>query len=108
MVRPETQEELNCELSSIAVRPAVWGRGIGKALMRSFIEVARNKSAKAIYLTTDAKDNDRTNDFYLSFKFRLSETFLTPSRRVMHEYILELQNNTEAGNLDEHAKNVTI
>ncbi len=91
MSRPETQEENFCELGTVAVRPASWGRGIGKCLVQKFVEEARKKSAHKVYLTTDAKNNHTTNQFYQSLQFRLAQTFLTPNRRVMNEYELDLR-----------------
>jgi len=91
MSRPETQNENFCELASVAVRPLSSGRGVGKDLVRHFICEAKNKSAYKIYLTTDADNNVKTNEFYRGLQFRLAQTFLSPGRRAMNEYELDLR-----------------
>jgi colanic acid biosynthesis glycosyl transferase WcaI len=96
MARPETQKPQFCELSSIAVRPSSANRGVGKALIRAFVERASELNAAKVYLTTDAKDNVSTNAFYERLNFTLSDVFTTPSGRVLNEYVLPLSDLPEA------------
>lgn len=77
-----------CELSSVAVRPTAVGRGIGKGLVRDFLDNARAMGADHVYLTTDAENNENTNAFYSSLGFRLCRTFRQHGRRLMNEYVM--------------------
>jgi len=74
------------ELASIAVDPAFSGQGIGKLLVKSFIDSSKKLGAKFVYLTTDAKNNDAVNYFYLSMGFKLYKTFMAAPDRAMNEY----------------------
>jgi colanic acid biosynthesis glycosyl transferase WcaI len=104
MSRPETQEERFCELASVAVRPLSAGRGIGRTLVQALVEEARKRAARKVYLTTDAKDNRATNKFYQSLGFRLAETFLTPNRRVMNEYEIDLDKKPQEAPVKSEAR----
>lgn len=74
-------------LMSIAVSPQEAGRGLGRQLVLAFDQTLRERGLAAYCLTTDAKDNDRTNRFYAGLGFRLARTFRTPEGRVMNEYV---------------------
>jgi len=74
------------ELASIAVDPAFSGQGIGKLLIKSFLESSKKLGAEFVYLTTDAKNNDAVNYFYLSMGFKLYKTFMAAPDRAMNEY----------------------
>uniref|UniRef100_A0A7C3MKY5 GNAT family N-acetyltransferase n=1 Tax=Dictyoglomus thermophilum TaxID=14 RepID=A0A7C3MKY5_DICTH len=75
-----------CELASIAVDPNYTGRGLGKMLVKTFLEISKKMGAKFVYLTTDAKNNDAVNYFYQSLGFELYRTFRTRLGRIMNEY----------------------
>jgi ribosomal protein S18 acetylase RimI-like enzyme len=85
----------SCELSSIAVAPETSGNGLGKVLMRAFLEEARKMDAQCVYLTTDADGNDAVNAFYRDVGFKPTRRFLQRKGRWMNEYVI---NGTEAGN----------
>ncbi|MFZ5592242.1 MAG: GNAT family N-acetyltransferase [Bacillota bacterium] len=79
-----------CEVSSIAVKPNMAGKGLGKLLIAAFLKKAREKGAQKVYLTTDALNNDYTNMFYQKLGFSLERTFQVASKRVMNEYVISL------------------
>jgi len=77
-------------LMSIAVDPSVQGVGAGKALVLGFIDEAARRGAVRVDLTTDKEGNDRTNSFYRSLGFSVAREIVTPERRVLNEYELDL------------------
>ena len=81
--------ERSCELSSIAVAPETSGAGLGKALMRAFLERARSMDAQCVYLTTDADGNDAVNAFYRDVGFQHTRRFLRRKGRWMNEYVID-------------------
>lgn len=81
----------NCgTLMSIAVLPELQRRGIGRLLVRSFLDGARQRRLEYINLTTDSLDNDGVNRFYERLGFRLARNYTTPEGREMNEYITAL------------------
>lgn len=77
------------ELASLAVLPQYQGRFLGRALVQEFICVSAFQGAQSVILTTDAKQNDRVNQFYLRCGFHLSRT-LNVRGRLLNEYEYEL------------------
>lgn len=77
-------------LMSIAVLPQTQGTGLGKLLVRAFLDEGRRRGLSAVDLTTDAIDNAAANQFYLNLGFRVARTFTTPEGRVMNEHRIEL------------------
>ncbi len=77
-------------LSSLAVSPAAQSKGVGQALVRSFADEVRQRGGKAVYLTTDETENERTNRFYARCGFKLLDTFKRPGNRVMNRWIMRL------------------
>lgn len=75
-----------CELASVAVDPNYSGRGLGKKLVKAFLNEAEKLGAEYVYLTTDARNNDYVNNFYKSLGFTLYRTFFNEYRREMNEY----------------------
>ena len=65
--KPGNSTEGSCELASIGV--AKKGSGIGKVLLRRFIELCFLKGAKQVMLTTDLYNNDGVIGFYKSEGF---------------------------------------
>ncbi len=65
--KPGNSAEGSCELSSIGV--AKKGTGIGKVLLRRFVELCFLKGAKNLMLTTDLHNNDSVIGFYKSEGF---------------------------------------
>lgn len=78
-------------LMSIAVIPDAQGLGIGKALVKVFLEESANRGLKHIDLTTDKNNNDSANQFYQNQGFQVSRTFVTPEGREMNEYMIDVQ-----------------
>ena len=77
-------------LMSIAVDPNEQGKGIGARLVDAFLQDARERGCLGVVLTTDARDNDPANYFYLRRGFNLSCTFVTSEGREMNEYMIQL------------------
>jgi ribosomal protein S18 acetylase RimI-like enzyme len=75
---------------SIAVAPEAQGLGAGKALVDAFIEEARRRGATRVDLTTDKAGNERTNSFYCSLGFRVAREIVTPEKRVLNEYEIDV------------------
>lgn len=79
------------ELSSIAVLPDAQKGGIGEKLLNAFVNEAEKRGAKAVYLTTDAYNNEAVNGFYQKHGFAVRRVFETPDKRVMNEYWLDIR-----------------
>lgn len=75
-------------LMSLAVRSTCQGQGIGKQLVSAFLENSRKRQIEVVHLTTDAIDNEATNEFYLKMGFACAKTFATPEGRLMNEYVI--------------------
>ncbi len=78
------------ELSSIGVRTSTEGRGIGRQLVVEFVNQAHGQRAESVVLTTDARDNDAVNRFYVKLGFVQQRQFTAPGKRHMNEYRLDL------------------
>jgi len=79
-------------LSSIAVAPEAQGLGVGKALLKTWVEEAKRRKCRGVYLTTDSLDNEAVNHFYQRAGWILEGTFLTPEGRSMNRYVLSFNN----------------
>jgi ribosomal protein S18 acetylase RimI-like enzyme len=77
----------SCELSSIAVTPEASGNGLGKKLLRAFLQRSWAQHAQSVYLTTDAAGNDAANALYREIGFRHSRCFQQQKGRWMNEYV---------------------
>jgi ribosomal protein S18 acetylase RimI-like enzyme len=77
-------------LFSIGVRPDVQGSGAGKLLVEAFLEEARRRQCKRVFLTTDTDENERTNRFYRGLGFVLTRQYVTTNSRNMNEYWIDL------------------
>ncbi len=76
-----------CELSSIAVTPAASGNGVGRRLLRTFLEQSWPRQVRCVYLTTDAEGNDPANALYRAVGFQHCRRFLQRRGRWMNEYV---------------------
>lgn len=76
-------------LSSIAVDPARQGAGVGKELVKRWLDEARSRGARGCFLTTDAENNDTVNRFYLSQGWKLESAHTTTEGRKMNRYIYD-------------------
>jgi ribosomal protein S18 acetylase RimI-like enzyme len=79
------------ELSSIAVLPDIQGKGIGRELVKSFVNEVTRLGCRAIYLTTDTHNNDAVNAFYERIGFKIKQTIRTQENRLMNEFWLEIK-----------------
>ena len=79
--------ERSCELSSIAVAPEASGNGLGKMLLRAFLEESWSRQADCVYLTTDADGNQAANALYRETGFQQARRFLQRKDRWMNEYV---------------------
>lgn len=77
-------------LMSLGVDPAAQGLGAGRALVQAFLDAAGRRGASKVDLTTDQSGNERTNKFYEALGFRVARTIVTPERRVLNEYEIDL------------------
>ena len=77
----------SCELSSIAVTPEAAGNGLGKELLRAFLEESWARHAQCVYLTTDAFGNEAANALYRQVGFQHSRCFQQHKDRWMNEYV---------------------
>ena len=75
-------------LMSIAVSPDSQGRGLGQALVKTFLDEAAQRGLKYVDLTTDKNNNDSVNQFYQRMGFQCSRTFVTAEGREMYEYVI--------------------
>jgi ribosomal protein S18 acetylase RimI-like enzyme len=77
----------SCELSSIAVTPEAAGNGLGKELLRAFLEHSWARRAQCVYLTTDAAGNEAANALYREIGFQQARCFQQQKGRWMNEYV---------------------
>jgi len=77
-------------LLSICVSPAYAGKGIGKILLTTLENELRLRKRHGYYLTTDANNNNATNQFYLNFGFKLYGSY-GQGKRIMNIYIKDIQ-----------------
>jgi ribosomal protein S18 acetylase RimI-like enzyme len=77
-------------LLSICVSPAHAGKGIGKILLTTLENELRLRKWHGYYLTTDANNNNSTNQFYLNFGFKLNGSY-SQGKRVMNIYVKDIK-----------------
>jgi ribosomal protein S18 acetylase RimI-like enzyme len=88
MPKQVTAENGRGTLMSIAVLPGEQNRGVGRPLVKAFLEEAMKRGLRQVDLTTDKLNNDSVNAFYLRQGFSCSRCFVTPEGREMNEYII--------------------
>jgi len=84
------ERENSATLTSIAVRPDIQSRGLGRQLLRSFVEEAAKRRISRIFLETDAEGNEAVCGFYEREGFVAHREYTTPENRRMREYLLEI------------------
>jgi ribosomal protein S18 acetylase RimI-like enzyme len=84
------EKAMRATLMSIAVRPETQGRGIGEALVKTFLSEAKARGATTVDLTTDRCDNEAVNRFYRKLGFTCERAYVTPEGRAMNEYVIDL------------------
>lgn len=77
-------------LFSIGVLPELQGSGAGKKLVQAFLEEAKKRGCKRVFLTTDRDNNDAVNSFYKKLYFTIERQYVTPEGRRMNEYWITL------------------
>lgn len=77
-------------LFSIGVLPELQGTGAGKLLVQAFLDEARRRGCRRVFLTTDRDGNEAVNLFYHKLGFRIERQYETPEGRRMNEYWIEL------------------
>lgn len=78
-------------LSSIAVSPDCQKYGIGRALVKRWVEEVRRQGGTGCFLTTDAEGNEAINTFYQKLGWKIQSSFVTPEGRRMNRYIYDIQ-----------------
>ena len=76
-------------LSSIAVCPEMQSTGLGRALVMQWTEEVRKRGKTGCYLTTDAVNNEKVNQFYQQAGWQISTTYKTPEGRLMNCYVMD-------------------
>ncbi len=77
-------------LFSIGVLPELQGTGAGKKLVQAFLDEAKQRGCKRVFLTTDRDNNDAVNAFYMKLGFSIERQYVTPEGRRMNEYWIAL------------------
>jgi hypothetical protein len=60
-----------------------------------WVEEVGRRGGTGCYLTTDAKNNNKVNNFYQKLGWKIESTYTTPEGRVMNRYIFDLPQNAE-------------
>lgn len=76
---------------SLGVLPLTEGQGVGQALVETFLADMRRVGVAEVFLTTDAKENKRVNNFYVRLGFQRRRQIRTPEERVLNEYFIRLR-----------------
>jgi ribosomal protein S18 acetylase RimI-like enzyme len=77
-----TPDEYSALLMSICVLPECKSRGLGAALIDAAENTMRKRNVSGYYLTTDAVDNERVNNFYRGKNLELYCSFMQGSREM--------------------------
>lgn len=77
-------------LLSICVSPDHAGKGIGKILLSTLEKELQLRKLHGYYLTTDAKNNNATNQFYLNSGFKLNGSY-SQGKRIMNIYVKDIK-----------------
>jgi ribosomal protein S18 acetylase RimI-like enzyme len=85
----------SAELASIAVDPRSNGRGLGRALVKSFLKIALAKGVDVVTLSTDADDNEKVRRFYEQLGFIVSRNLEKKCGRRMSEYLFRIHSEGE-------------
>jgi len=86
----EVSHAYSASLLSICVSPAYAGKGIGKILLSTLEKELLLCKHHGYYLTTDANNNNATNQFYLNFGFKLYGSY-SQGKRIMNTYVKDIE-----------------
>lgn len=78
-------------LYSIVVVPRAQGQGVGRAMIREFLDTSRAKGSASVYLHADAVGNEHWNNLLRRTGWKLEREFVTPEGRPMNEYWFDLE-----------------
>jgi ribosomal protein S18 acetylase RimI-like enzyme len=78
----QTPDNCHTSLLSICVDPSFSGKGIGSSMLHHLEDELRKSGKKGYYLTTDADNNESTNQFYLKNEFDLFASFQQGNRKM--------------------------
>ena len=78
-------------LFSIGVLPELQGTGAGKKLVQAFLDEAKQRGCRRVFLTTDRDNNEAVNSFYEKLGFEIERQYVTPEGRRMNEYWITLK-----------------
>jgi ribosomal protein S18 acetylase RimI-like enzyme len=81
----------DAELASLGVAPGEQGHGLGRLLIRGFVDAAGRAGSTGVHLSTDAEDNERVNRFYSSLGFNIETTYMAAGNRRRNHYRLPLR-----------------
>ncbi|WP_166996463.1 GNAT family N-acetyltransferase [Paramicrobacterium fandaimingii] len=88
--RGKLESRPGAALMSLAVHPQSEGQGSGTLLVSAFEDVLRARGVLEYSLTTDERDNERVNGFYLGRGMKLDRLIVTPEGRRLNEYVMKL------------------
>lgn len=77
-------------LSSLCVSSSFRGTGVADLLIREFEMQVKINGVSAVYLTTDALNNDRVNFFYKKNNYAICDLFIQGRDRKMYCYYKRL------------------
>lgn len=93
-------EQAGALLTSICVAPQAESSGLGQTLLDCFKSSVIRLGGTRAFLTTDAENNQRVNDFYVKSGWTLQETFATPENRAMNCYAWSSNDCPNSGDAD--------
>lgn len=79
-------------ISSVAVRPSYWGRGIGRRLMVALVDELMSNSYEFAQLWTQ-NDNDRATRLYGALGFQATDDEKTFEGERIRRYVIDLNKN---------------
>ena len=88
--RTTNHPQRRCVLSLIAVSAEYRGRGVGKQLVRAFVDRAKGLKAETIFLETLAKNNEAVNAFYQGLGFRAVWPYGSRNGKIMNNYYISV------------------
>lgn len=78
-------------ISQLGVLPNYQGKKIGQLLVREFLNIAKAKGKRYVYLTTDCENNSAVNKFYQKLGFLIESTYISSVGRKVNRYIYSLE-----------------
>lgn len=75
------------ELMSLAVLPSRQQHGIGRTLVRAFLDRVRSRDVSGVWLVTDDANNDAVQSFYERLGFEKRRSFTNAEGRALAEYV---------------------